>query len=313
MLFHKLNLHSNDKPLVCYPKDNKVPTQEITESYISSNVQNVVQPKHNRRRFAPSFLLLRKKKHPSINNCDLNGIIKEEDLTEIAYYEDIVAEQELAESATGQLDDTTLNVMDLEACEREYKARMEYIMKNYRHPPPYPSKKNDKPNVISKPVTDTPLISELLKETQLKDNSSMNNYWQSSSSLHQGVPEVKKKLSFSDQLVKRTKEKIVLAHNNNVSQYLNADEVYEKKQNYTKSSFGYNDAIHKLSKDRETMSAVYADQDYKHNNCKGMGMRACSSVPNLSMQHESSLNAMLCDQRIQQKQPRGDFFKLNFY
>ncbi|XP_012554058.1 uncharacterized protein LOC101240885 isoform X1 [Hydra vulgaris] len=285
--FRKLNFPPNDISILRYPKDNKIPSDEISESYISNNCHNVVHQKNIRQRFSPSFLLLRKKKHPSVNNCDLNGIIKEEDMTDIVCYKD-VAEHESTKSITmSQLDDTQLHVMDLEACEREYKARMEYIMKNYRHPPPYQIKKQDKPKI---PAADTPLISKLLKETQLKDNTSMNNYWQSNLTLDNDIPQVKKKLSVSDKLVKRTREQINLAHNNN-----NNNNYYNNNINKV-SYFNVVDNMQRFSKDRDTMSAVYGDQ-YNHNEAT---MRGCSSVPNLSIQYENSLESIINAQRVQQ-------------
>ena len=80
-------------------KDKKlIPAKDISESYLSKRNVNLPpmapnSSKGSRRIFAPSFLLRRKKNQATNKNYENIDEYDEEDLTDIASYEDLVAEQ----------------------------------------------------------------------------------------------------------------------------------------------------------------------------------------------------------------------------
>ena len=304
-----------------YHNENTIPSTDISESYISSKQSHRLQSnsapnstKGVRRKFAPSFLMRRKKNNTGSQNNYENIDIEEEDVTDIAFYDDLVSEQESINPVMlSQLDDSQLSTIEVEPFEKLYKSRMEFVLNNYRKPPPYPGTKREKRSTINTATqlqgdVDTPLIRQLLKDKNLNDNASMNNYWQASPAHHSQTPkqtQLENSNFTNDKLVSRTQE-IVSSHAkpNEYSNVLNSSELYEKRKQY------YMQSLTNLKDDRETIyeesqkdtvSAVYPAKDYETMS-QTKGIPTSASVPNLSIQTDfSNLND------VSRRQPRGLF------
>lgn len=310
-----------------YVDDNKlIPANEISESYLPKKYSQRPNSAPNstkgvRRIFAPSFLLRRKKnqdssKHDYVNINELN----EEDLNDIACYEDLVAEQQSINPVMlAQLDDSQINNIELDRYERFYKNRLDFVLNNYRQPPPYPGNKAKKQIPVettsktnSKPTTDTPFINQLLNDKQLNDNASMNNFWQASPKHKQFNQPLSQKESqthqmSTDKLVSRTHDlvkKSAILNENKV----NANELYEKRKQYYMDNFNHlKEENNYMNNQRDTISEIiYPEKDYdleNHNSNKGMSMSA--SVPNLSSKQQGSEQNL--QRNFPSRQPRGEY------
>ena len=143
----------------------------------------------------------RKKKNQAEHRTYENVEYPYED-AEIATFDELAAEQQAINPVIlGRLDDSELNKIEEETCadDEMVKKRAEFILNNYRYPPPYPGKStvpvgggggggvrntNVNLNAVKSAVKnnkDTPLLSRLLNDKQLNagddDNASMNNFW----------------------------------------------------------------------------------------------------------------------------------------
>ena len=285
-----------------------IPANEISESYISSKNSRQIESAPNstkgtRRKFAPSFLLLRKKKNQAANTHDYQNV-DEEDFTDIACYEDLVAEQQNINPVfLGQLDDSQLSTIELEPFEKDYKTRVEYVMNNYRQPPPYPGKSRNKQESKEplQSAIDTPLIRQLLKDKTLNDNASMNNYWQASPASKQAAHLTNKS---NDKLVNRTCNVVATTGMLASSDSFNAGELYEKRRQYYIETIN---SLHQPSMQfdkhmvqKDTISEIYPARDYEETaEVKGISMSA--SVPNLSIQQTGVKDT----RQVSNRKPRG--------
>lgn len=270
-----------------YMTNGGIPPSEIAETYISSKHQRQTVSAPNsakgaRKKFPPFFL--RKKKNQTENRIYENVEDEEEDITEIACYEDLVAEQQaLNPVILGQLDDTQLNRIEVESFEKNYNSRLEYILNNYRKPPPYPGTKNE-PNSTPSTATenkskqtptdvqnkvDTPLINQLLIDKQIHDNASMNNFWQVSPSHHvdQSKQAMEKVNKGNDKLVDSTKNRVIKSKSTELSSILNAGELYEKRKQYyieTLSNFDEPCQSNRNKKvpTEDSVSEIFPERDY---------------------------------------------------
>ncbi|XP_057315020.1 uncharacterized protein LOC130656208 [Hydractinia symbiolongicarpus] len=263
-----------------------IPANEISESYISSKQSGRSSGSNSaktiRKKFPPSFLLLRRKKNQSGNKHDYENIdIDEEDVTDIAYYEDLVAEQESINPVMlGQLDDSQLNTMEQEPFEELYKGRLDFVLNNYRKPPPYPGKKsaNSTANQLQNSA-DTPLLRQLLKDKNINDNASMNNFWQASPGHKpQNGSYLDKKSISNDKLVSRTHDIVTRPP------ALNAGDLYKQRKQYYFESMN-NLQGNKVQKEfkKDTVSEIYPAKDYEIDTER---LPTSASVPNLSVQAE---------------------------
>ena len=167
-----------------------IPARDISESYLSKRNVNLPprapnSSKGTRRKFAPSFLLRRKKIQATNKNYGNIDEYDEEDLTDIASYDDLVAVQNgINPVILGQLDDSKINTTELEQYDKFYRNRLHFVINNYRQPPTYPghnSAKDKRTSTKAKPNNvDTPLMRQLLNDKGLNDNASMVNLLQAS-------------------------------------------------------------------------------------------------------------------------------------
>ena len=306
-------------------KDKKlIPAKDISESYLSKRNVNLPpmapnSSKGSRRIFAPSFLLRRKKNQATNKNYENIDEYDEEDLTDIASYEDLVAEQRgINPVILGQLDDSQINTIELDQYDKFYRDRLDFVINNYRHPPPYPghnSVKDKRTSTKAKPNNvDTPLMRQLLNDKGLNDNASMVNLLQASPNRenHSGKqPSFESSnIQITDKLVNRTQDIVAKAINSeNRMNILNAGELYEKRKQYYINNFiGSNDRREKdnlTPNQRDAISEIiYPEKDYDIDNAeRARGISASASVPNLSQQ----VQHVELGQRMPFRQPRGLF------
>jgi len=297
--------------------NQRIPSNDISESYL--NIQKQPWQPHSApnstkgvRKFAPAAFFSRKKKTQEVPNTHgyaTNDILDDdEDDTHIARLEDFDQES-INPVFLGQLDDSQLNtVEDQGKYEKMYQRRVEYILSHYEKPPAYPGSKKDN-NTLSKQGEqipprldqDTPLLKQLLKDKQLTDNTSMNNFCQVSPSHRNHQFDTKPQ---GDKLVTRTQ-------NNPLIKTENPKELFEKRQQHYMFKIKEIDDTNLPvnNHDRDAISEiVYPAKDYEFNQSlqKPTPMSMSASVPDLSMnktKHMENINF----QTTPRKKPRGLF------
>lgn len=308
-----------------------IPEFDVSESYLSKNQQwqqptSAPSSTKSRRRFAPSFLLRKKKTHDPTRPSYVNVDIEEEDETDIARLEDLTDRGSMDSVVIGHLDDKQLNKASDKNFENVYQRRVEFILSHYQKPPPYPGKHSKAAGGVSANVggsggsgggggfgnsgglqqgsiirasstphlesdVDAPLIRQLLKDKQLTDNASMNNFWQA------GPPQNERGEAAVDKLVSRTQNPGPNPMVNPTT--IDPKELFEKrKQHYNLITINENSQQQHHAGfspptdeyNRDTVSEIiYPPKDYEENKLRSQAMNLSASVPNLSMQYTDNM------------------------
>ena len=145
-----------------------------------------------RKKLAP--LLGRKKKGNLPQQQQIQNVVDgEENDADILYYDDALTQKSDSAGIQSLAGDYSSDADFYLAHLGDRDMRTEYVLNNYRHPPPYPGSKKPQPHPkktdssgknLDKSEVDAPMIKRLLEENNkaLVDNASMINLWHSGSS-----------------------------------------------------------------------------------------------------------------------------------
>lgn len=314
--------------------NREISAVDISESYLT-NQQKPAWIRHSQPSSAPNStkgsrkfpLFSRKKKKQEtriehgVETRDMDSEEDEED-TQIARFEDF-DHGSIDPVYLGQLDDSQLNSVEEqeEQYDKIYQRRVNYILSNYEKPPPYPgtNKQGKVKQAISSSQLDqnTPLMKQLLKDSQLKDkqlndkqlndNSSMANFMQAPPHYRSGG--YNQRNFQGDNLVMRTQ---------NIPTQKSAEtsrELYEKRQHYMEKineiEHSHPSMANHQSRDRDAISEiVYPAKNYEYNQLQRPinKMHLSASVPDLSM--NSTKNYDNVNFATTARKPRGNFLRI---